>query len=311
MGPTASGKSALALQLAERYPLEIVSVDSALVYRGMDVGTAKPDAATRARVPHHLIDLLDPTQSYSAARFREDALRAMAEITARGLTPLLVGGTMLYFKALRCGLSALPRADAALRAAIEARASETSWPALHQELARLDPETAARIKPTDPQRIQRALEVCYLTARPMSASFRSQRAPALPYRAVSIALVPSDRTRLHERVALRFEAMLREGLIDEVRALKQRFELRADLPSMRAVGYRQVWAHLGGEYDLAALREKGIAATRQLAKRQLTWLRATPDVHYIDCLAGDTFARAQGLLERPGTDETLVPQART
>jgi tRNA dimethylallyltransferase len=273
LGPTASGKSALAMRLAGRLPVEIVSVDSAQVYRGMDIGTAKPSAAERAQVPHHLIDLLEPTQSYSAGRFRDDAIAAVQAILARRRVALLVGGTMLYFRALAQGIDALPAADAPLRAAIDAEARQRGWPALHAELARLDPQTARRLDPNDAQRIQRALEVCRASGRPLSALHTAPRA-ALPFRLMTIALVPEDRAILHTRIAERFERMLQTGLVEELRALRARYALDAALPSMRCVGYRQAWAHLDGAYDRAALRDKGVAATRQLAKRQLTWLRA-------------------------------------
>jgi len=275
-GPTASGKSALALALAERFAAEIVSVDSAQVYRGMDIGTAKPDAATRARVPHHLVDLLDPTEAYSAARFRADALSAIAAIRARGRVPLLVGGTMLYFKALAEGLSALPAADPALRARLDARASAAGWPALHAELARIDPATAARVAPTDAQRIQRALEVHALTGTPLSRLLGVREADGALGPAVAVALLPPDRARLHAAIARRFDAMLAAGLVDELAALRRRYALTPELPAMRCVGYRQAWEFLDGAIDAATLRAKGIAATRQLAKRQFTWLRAWP-----------------------------------
>jgi len=274
MGPTASGKSAIALELATLLPIEIVSVDSAQVYRGMDIGTAKPDAATRARVAHHLVDLIDPDQSYSAARFRADALAAMAEIRGRGRIPLLVGGTMLYVKALREGLSRLPQADARVRQELDDRAAAVGWPALHAELARVDPVTASRLKTTDSQRIQRALEVFRISGMPLSALQGAREADDVPD-LVPIALVPSDRAELHRRIAGRFDAMLAAGLVEEVRALSQRYRLTASMPSMRCVGYRQVWDVLAGAQDARELRERGIAATRQLAKRQLTWLRST------------------------------------
>ena len=280
MGPTASGKSALSLALAERFGGEIISVDSAQIYRGMDIGTAKPDAATRARVPHHLIDVIDPTEAYSAARFAREALATIAAIRGRGRVPILAGGTMLYFKALSEGLSALPGADPAVRAELDARAAREGWPALHAELARVDPVTAARLEPGDSQRIQRALEVWQLAGEPLSSlqGHRERGAPLGPARWV--ALVPSDRARLHEAIALRFDAMLADGLIDELRALRRRYRLTADLPSMRCVGYRQAWAHLEGQIDAATLRERGIAATRQLAKRQFTWLRASSAIAF-------------------------------
>lgn len=305
MGPTASGKTAVAVELVQKLPLEIVSVDSALVYRGMDIGTAKPDADTLRRAPHHLIDLIDPTEAYSAARFREDALRVMAEITARGHVPLLVGGTMLYFRALWQGLSDLPQADAALRGEIEQAARERGWPALHEELARLDPETAARLKSTDAQRIQRALEVVRLTGVPMSALLKPSAAPnagegALPYRVLALALVPSDRKLLHERIARRFAAMLEAGLVEELAGLRKKYPLSPGLPSMRCVGYRQAWQYLEGEFDHDELLRRGIYATRQLAKRQLTWLRGM-DVETLDCLAEDVAkqveARVRAFLE--------------
>jgi tRNA dimethylallyltransferase len=274
MGPTASGKSAVALELAQRLPLEIVSVDSAQVYRGMDIGTAKPDMATRARVPHHLIDLIDPDAAYSAARFRADALEAIAAISARGRVALVVGGTMLYFKALREGLSQLPGADPVIRAQLDARAATEGWPALHAELARIDPVTAARLKSTDSQRIQRALEVHAITGHAMS-TLHGTRSGGGTEDALAFALIPSDRADLHRRIALRFDAMLDAGLVDELRALRERHALGPDMPSMRCVGYRQAWQFLDGVGDRATLRERGIAATRQLAKRQFTWLRTT------------------------------------
>jgi tRNA dimethylallyltransferase len=276
MGPTASGKSELALALAERVGGEIVSVDSAQVYRGMDIGTAKPDRPTRARVPHHLIDVVDPTDSYSAARFVADAERVVAAVRGRGRVPLLVGGTMLYFKALTEGLSALPQADPALRARLDARAAREGWPALHAELARVDPATAARLAPNDAQRIQRALEVHALTGRPLSA-LQGRRAPAATLAApwLAFARMPVDRAALHAAIARRFDAMLAAGLVDELAALRRRYALSPDLPAMRCVGYRQAYAYLEGRCDAAALRARGIAATRQLAKRQYTWLRAT------------------------------------
>jgi tRNA dimethylallyltransferase len=287
MGPTASGKTGVALELAKRLPVEIVSVDSALVYRGMDIGTAKPDAQTRSRVPHHLIDIIEPTQNYSAAQFHDDALEIMAGIVGRGRVPLLTGGTMLYFKALREGLSDLPAASEDTRLVIDAMAADVGWPAIHRELGRIDPATAQRLNPNDSQRIQRAMEIFYLTGKPMSELIAKDKPAQLPYRLISLALVPGERSVLHQRIAERFELMLELGLIEEVRALRENYELRPDLPSMRCVGYRQVWQYLDGEFGLGALREKAVAATRQLAKRQLTWLRATEDVREFDCLAAD------------------------
>ena len=284
MGPTASGKTGLAVELAARFPFEIVNVDSAQIYRHMDIGTAKPDRAVLRRAPHHLIDLVDPTERYSAARFCEDANELLPEIYARQKIPLLTGGTMLYFKTLVEGLSELPAADPDTRLVIDTMAQESGWPVLHAELERIDPETAARLQPQDAQRIQRALEVFYLTGQPMSALIARGRAKGSAYRFVSLALQPSERAVLHERIAQRFEIMLELGLISEVRKLRERFDLNASLPSMRAVGYRQVWQYLDGAFALGQLREKGIAATRQLAKRQLTWLRSWPDVKIFDCL---------------------------
>jgi tRNA dimethylallyltransferase len=275
MGPTAAGKSALALALAERLEGEIVSVDSAQVFRGMDIGTAKPDAATRARVAHHLVDIIDPTEAYSAARFRADALAAIAAVRARGRAPIVCGGTMLYFKALTEGLSALPSADPGLRAEIDARAAREGWPVLHAELARVDPITAARLEPTDAQRIQRALEVWRIAGVALSKLQHRREAEALLEPTIRVALVPSDRGRLHRAIAERFEAMLARGLVEELRELRRRFPLTPQMSSMRCVGYRQAWSFLEGEIDAEGLRARGIAATRQLAKRQFTWLRAT------------------------------------
>ena len=276
MGPTASGKSALAAALAAHLPLEIVSVDSAQVYRDMDVGTAKPDAATRAAIPHHLIDMLLPTEAYSAQRFVTDALAAVAAIRARGRIPLLVGGTMLYFKALLAGLSDLPPANPTVRAELDAEAARRGWPALHAVLATVDPATAARLDPNDAQRIQRALEVHRTTGVPLSA-LQGRRQPAAGLGAhVVLALLPADRARLHAAIATRFDTMLGAGLVAEVERLRASYALRADLPSMRAVGYRQVWDTLEGYAPAGTLRDRGIAATRQLAKRQITWLRAMP-----------------------------------
>jgi tRNA dimethylallyltransferase len=287
MGPTASGKTGATLELARRFPIEIVSVDSALVYRHMDIGTAKPDLDTRLTAPHHLIDIIDPTENYSAAQFRNDALKVMVDIVARGRVPVLTGGTMLYFKALREGLSDLPAANEDTRQVIDAMAADVGWPAIHRELERIDPATAQRLDPNDSQRIQRAMEIFYLTGRPMSELIATGKPAELPYRLISLALVPGERSVLHLRIADRFELMLELGLINEVRQLRENYDLKPDLPSMRCVGYRQVWQYLDGEYGLGVLREKAVAATRQLAKRQMTWLRATPDVREFDCLAED------------------------
>jgi tRNA dimethylallyltransferase len=303
LGPTASGKTTVALELAKVYPIEIVSVDSAQVYRGMDVGTAKPDAESRARVAHHLIDIIDPTEAYSAGRFRDDALRLIAEIHSRGRVPVLAGGTMLYFRALTQGLAELPSAQPALRAALERRAAKEGWPALHAELAKVDPPTAARLEPTDAQRIQRALEIHRVTGRPMSALLKDTAIPALAFTALRIALEPSDRAALHRRIEERFRAMLAAGLMEEVEALRARHALHGELPAMRSVGYRQAWDVLEGRSEAAALEARGIAATRQLAKRQLTWLRAMDDVERFDCLRPDlaaaVSARVGLFLSRP------------
>ena len=285
VGPTASGKTALAFELATRFPCDIVSVDSAQVFRDMDIGTAKPDAATLARFPHRLIDLITPEERYSAAAFRADALREMESIAAAGRIPLLVGGTMLYVKALREGLAELPQADPALRAQIDVEAAAQGWPALHAELARHDRETAARLKTTDAQRIQRALEVVRLTGRTLGSFFAEQAASALPFKLLNIALVPSDRRVLHTRIGERFAAMLAEGLVDEVKALREKYRLDAGLPSMRCVGYRQVWDMLEGSLPAKELPERGIYATRQFAKRQLTWLRAMDGLTVVDPFA--------------------------
>ena len=276
MGPTASGKSAVAMRIADAFPVEIVSVDSAQVYRDMTVGTAKPTVAERERVPHHLIDIMSPVDRYSAASFARDAHSLIEAIQARGRIPLLVGGTMLYFRALTQGLDALPEANAEVRADIDARATQVGWPALHRELADVDQETAARLNPNDRQRIQRALEVFRITGQPLSSLLKQTTRPtASTTQYLSIALVPCDRAVLHRRIAERFERMLSAGLVDEVRTLRDRYpDLTADLPSMRAVGYRQALEHLDGAYDATELRARGIYATRQLAKRQLTWLRA-------------------------------------
>ncbi|MDO8277306.1 MAG: tRNA (adenosine(37)-N6)-dimethylallyltransferase MiaA [Burkholderiaceae bacterium] len=290
-GPTASGKTACAMALARDTPMEIISVDSALVYRGMDIGTAKPTQAERAAVPHHLIDIRDPRQAYSAAEFAVDARRLISEIQARGRRPLLVGGTMLYFKALLEGMDAMPGADPALRAELEAQAAREGWAAMHAELARVDAPTAARLSPTDSQRIQRALEVYRASGRPLS-SFHSTRSGAGAAAAAEqlISLEPTDRAWLHARIAQRFDAMLAAGLVDEVRALRARGDLSPNLPSMRCVGYRQTWEALDAG-TLEGLRDKGIFATRQLARRQLTWLRAMPGRRAIACDAPDAIAQ--------------------
>ena len=305
LGPTASGKTAATLALADRFPLEIISLDSALVYRGMDIGTAKPSAEEQARVPHHLIDIIDPADSYSAAQFVRDANDLIAAIRARGHMPLIAGGTMLYYKALTQGLNDLPQADAAVRAQLDAEAAAHGWPALHAELAAVDPVTAARLPPNDAQRIQRALEVFRLTGVPMSTLLSRPAAAGsntFPGQAPAdmrvIALEPSDRSVLHTRIATRFDTMLAAGLLDEVLALRARGDLHLGLPSMRCVGYRQAWEFLDGACDAATMRERGIAATRQLCKRQLTWLRSTPERQTIDCLAPDYVAQIAALVAR-------------
>lgn len=301
-GPTASGKSAASLAMAARWPVEIISVDSALVYRGMDIGTAKPTQQEQACAPHHLIDIRDPLQAYSAAEFVADAQDLITEIRARGRMPLLVGGTMLYFKALMDGLDDMPRADASVRLALEARAQEVGWPAMHAELAQVDPATAARLSVNDSQRIQRALEVFAVSGRPISSwqsGHNGKKAHRNPLPAGTlISLEPADRQWLHARIAQRYDTMLEQGLMDEVRRLRARGDLTADMPSMRCVGYRQTWEALDAAADgevtgaaFHAMRDKGVFATRQLAKRQITWLRSMPDRHVISCDASDALSR--------------------
>ena len=303
MGPTAAGKTDLAIELARVLPCELISVDSALIYRDMDIGTAKPDKATLAEFPHRLIDIRDPAESYSAAEFRADALAAMAEITARGRIPLLVGGTMLYFKALLEGLAEMPSADAALRSELEARAQAEGWEVLHAELRAVDPESAARIHPNDPQRLIRALEVYRVSGQSMTVHRQRQAAEntaggasavrQFPYTVAQLAIAPAQRQLLHERIALRFRLMLEQGLVAEVERLRQRSDLHVGLPSIRAVGYRQVWDHLDGKLDALQMQERGIIATRQLAKRQFTWLRGwQQDVHWLDSADCDNLPRA-------------------
>lgn len=285
MGPTASGKTGLAVELYQHLPVELISVDSALVFKDMDIGTAKPVASILARAPHHLIDLIPPTEVYSAATFRNDALKLMAEITARGKVPLLVGGTMLYFKALQGGLSQLPEADPNVRQKLDAQAAQIGWPAMHDKLAEIDPETAARLEPADAQRVQRALEVYEISGKTMTELHQSSMSDKLPYQLLKIALTPSDRSVLHDRIAIRFDDMLKQGFVDEVKRLLLKYpSLNANMPSMRCVGYRQALEHLAGNYDVAELRDRGIFATRQLAKRQLTWLRGMDDTFEVNCL---------------------------
>jgi len=295
LGPTASGKSAFALRLAQERAVEIVSVDSAQVYRGMDIGTAKPSPAERASVPHHLIDIRDPAQPYSAADFAADAPVAIAAVRARGALPLVVGGTMLYAKALREGLSELPSADPAVRARLDEEAARHGWPAMHARLARVDAVTAGRLKPNDSQRIQRALEVHEVSGVPLSQLHAAQRPAALAL--ATIALVPADRAELHRRIERRFDAMLAQGLLDEVRALRARGDLDPAMPSMRSVGYRQAWRHLAGDGDYAAFRAAGIAATRQLAKRQITWLRSMAADVRIDPFEDGAYERVRAAVE--------------
>jgi tRNA dimethylallyltransferase len=281
LGPTASGKSRLAMALAEELPLEIVSLDSAQVYRGMDIGTAKPSAAERAQVPHHLVDVVDPDHSYSTGRWRTEAIRAVTEILQRRKIPLLAGGTMLYYRALVAGLDTLPQADPDLRREIDAEAAQRGWPALHAELEKVDPRAAHRLAPNDAQRIQRALEVWRLTGKPLS-SLQGIAKRDLPFQVRAFALIPSDRSKLHARIERRFDEMLRGGLIEEVKNLREKYRLTPGMPSMRSVGYRQVWDYLDEKVGKPEMREHAIAATRQLAKRQLTWLRSFPDLLRLD-----------------------------
>jgi tRNA dimethylallyltransferase len=298
MGPTASGKTALACALADHFPVDLVSVDSALVYRGLDIGSAKPDAATLARYPHALVDIRDPGHAYSAAEFREDAIAAMERISAKGRVPLLVGGTGLYFRALQHGLSDLPEAHAATRARLSAEASVVGWEAMHARMAALDPAAGARIRPGDAQRIQRALEVMELTGRPLSELQQGGATVRFPWRVLKLALLPADRGVLHERIARRFDGMLDAGFLDEVRGLRARGDLHPDLPAIRAVGYRQAWEHLEGEYDATEFRNRGIYATRQLAKRQITWLRGEVDARTFDPDRGDPLPEAERAVEQ-------------
>ena len=287
MGPTAAGKTDLAVTLVEQLPMDIISVDSVMVYRGMDIGSAKPDSETLTRAPHRLIDIRDPVEAYSAAQFREDALREMTKISSEGRIPLLVGGTMLYFRALLSGLSSLPSADAEIRTRLEAEAEVEGWASLHRRLADVDADAAARIHPNDPQRIQRALEVYELTGVPLSELQHQQQVDQpLPYRIIKLAVAPAERSVLHQRIAQRFEQMLGEGLVEEVESLRQRGDLHLDLPALRAVGYRQVWEFLEGDIDYTEMVERGVIATRQLAKRQFTWLRSEPSLTLLDSLDG-------------------------
>jgi tRNA dimethylallyltransferase len=290
MGPTASGKTDLAIELCENLPCEIISVDSALIYRGMDIGTAKPNAEELKKAPHRLIDILDPAQSYSVAEFRKDALLAMQDITARGKIPLLVGGTMMYYKALIDGLSPLPESDQSVRKIIEAKAKDVGWDLLHQQLAQIDPTSAKRIHPNDPQRLIRALEVYQLTNRSMTDLMMTRSGP-IPYNIKQFCIAPDDRKVLHERIAQRFQLMVDTGFQAEVEKLRERGDLHLNLPSIRCVGYRQMWQHLDGDYDFNEMCEKSIAATRQLAKRQLTWLRGWENIHPLDTFSSDNLSK--------------------
>jgi tRNA dimethylallyltransferase len=282
MGPTASGKTDLAVEIYQHFPVELISVDSALIYRDMNIGTAKPDQATLEKAPHHLIDICDPSDAYSAANFRQDALRLMKSITDEGKVPVLVGGTMLYFRALQYGLSDLPNADPAIRQRLELEAKEHGWQMLHERLAEIDPQAAARIHPNDPQRLQRALEVYELTGKPLSQHHAESQQGACPYNVLKFALLPDDRAWLHERIERRFKIMLEEGLIKEVEYLYQRGDLHVDMPAIRAVGYRQIWDYLDGNIDYNTMVNRGIFATRQLAKRQITWLRSEKDINCLN-----------------------------
>lgn len=300
-GPTASGKSAISQFLAEHLPIEIINVDSATIYRGMDIGTAKPSARERACVEHHLLDILDPSQSYSAAQFRQDALALAQDIRARGKLPLLAGGTMLYYKVLRDGIDDLPSADAEIRLQIAAQAQQLGWPAMHAELANIDPATAQRLAPNDSQRIGRALEIFRASGKPMSALIGHKLLE--PVATKLISLEPQSRQVLHARIETRFDQMLATGLVDEVKRLYQRGDLNPTLPSIRCVGYRQIWEYLDGQGTLAQAREQGIAATRQLAKRQLTWLRSMPDRQVVNCLDDDASQQVLALVKQAMTGD--------
>jgi len=305
-GPTASGKSAIARRIAQKWPCEIINVDSATIYRGMDIGTAKPSLEERASVLHHLLDILDPLESYSAAAFRRDALACVNQIRARGRLPLLVGGTMLYFKALREGLNDLPTADPEIRKELEARAAELGWPAMHAQLRAIDPVTASRLSPNDSQRIQRAIEIWRITGKPMSELLSAPEQTDHPLKTVTLSLEPAERSHLHRRIAERFDQMLNEGLVQEVQALRARGDLHTNLPSIRCVGYRQLWSMLNGETTLAEAREQAIAATRQLAKRQLTWLRSLPDRLSVEADAPGAGDQTLAIVGQMIDDRTIV-----
>ena len=305
-GPTASGKSAIARAIAQKWPCEIINVDSATIYRGMDIGTAKPSREERAAIQHHLLDILDPLESYSAAAFRRDALRSVQEIRARGRLPVLVGGTMLYFKALREGLNDLPTADPEVRKELELRAAAIGWPAMHDALCLIDPRTAARLSPNDSQRIQRALEIWHISGKTMSELLSAPEQTDKPLLTVTLSLEPSARSHLHQRIAVRFDQMLEEGLVEEVKALRARGDLHTDLPSIRCVGYRQFWSMLAGEVTPAQAREQAIAATRQLAKRQLTWLRSLPDRMTVQADSHEATEKTLAIVGRLIDDRTIV-----
>lgn len=291
MGPTAAGKTDLAVELAARHPVEIISVDSALVYRGMDIGTGKPAAEVLQQYPHHLVDILDPRETYSAGQFVRDTARLMSDIRARGRVPLLVGGTMLYFRALLRGIAEMPEADPIFRAELDRHAAVIGWPALHAELHEKDATAAARIGPNDAQRIQRALEVIHLTGRPMSEVQAEARPPLPEWQFTKIGFSPSDRNALYDRIEARFQQMMAMGFLEEVRALYQRGDLQAELPSIRAVGYRQLWRHLTGELSLEDALQQGILATRHLARRQLIWMRPDSNLHWVDSMGGDALTQ--------------------
>ncbi|OED40939.1 tRNA (adenosine(37)-N6)-dimethylallyltransferase MiaA [Endozoicomonas sp. (ex Bugula neritina AB1)] len=297
MGPTASGKTDLAVALTQALPCELISVDSALVYKDMDIGTAKPEPEVLAKAPHKLVSILDPADAYSAADFREDALALMSDMTARGKIPLLVGGTMMYFKVLRDGMAQLPAADESIRNSLLVEAEAQGWEYLHARLQAVDPDAALRIKPTDSQRLQRALEVFELTGKPLSLWHKEQEGNRFPYQIINLAIAPKGRSVLHERIALRFRLMLEAGFIDEVKRLYDRGDLDVSMPAIRAVGYRQAWSYLSGEYDYDTMVEKGIIATRQLAKRQLTWLRSWPEVNWLDTLSEDLLTDALKIIQ--------------
>lgn len=305
-GPTASGKSAIARAIAQKWPCEIINVDSATIYCGMDIGTAKPSRKERLSIQHHLLDLLDPLESYSAAAFRRDALRCVEDIRARGRLPVLVGGTMLYFKALREGLNDLPTADPEIRKELERKAAALGWPAMHAALNLIDPATAARLSPNDSQRIQRALEIWHISGKTMSALLHAPEQTDKPLATVTLSLEPTERSNLHQRIALRFDQMLEEGLVKEIQALRSRGDLHTDLPSIRCVGYRQFWSMLEGEVTPAQAREQAIAATRQLAKRQLTWLRSLPDRLSVQADSHDATEKTLAIVGRLIDDRTIV-----